>query len=390
MPINTLVNAVKVWADRRFVTIGGVRSTVDAAVKKSAPDWNAPEGETGHIKNRPFYEEAGRLPVADVLDIEFVATKTTDYDGSTVYAADISDYFSTVARASMELSDSGQYGDAPRFYSFDGVEHRLLVSDYNDVGVMYSRGYGNAFIRSAAQADTGELMYLSTYSPGDYSNTMTIYVADEKPHVVSFYVKDNVVHKLDEKFLPALVGNHGEAKGAEVFNDKEANAATGEYSHSEGFDTEASGEISHAEGRESVASGRVSHAEGEHTEASGEYSHAEGFRTLASQHCSHAEGWQSVASGYYSHAEGMSTSALSDAQHVQGMYNVEDADGKYAHIVGNGTPGDGNSNAHTLDWNGNAWYAGTVEGTAMIVKSPNGTRYQITVSDSGAISATAM
>lgn len=35
---------------------------------------------------------------------------------------------------------------------------------------------------------------------------------------------------------------------------------------------------------------------------------------------------------------------------------------KYAHIVGNGANDASRSNAHTLDWNGNAWYAGDVEG----------------------------
>lgn len=51
----------------------------------------------------------------------------------------------------------------------------------------------------------------------------------------------------------------------------------------------------------------------------------------------------------------------------------------YAHIVGNGTSDTARSNAHTLDWSGNAWYAGSVEGTALILKSPNGTRFNITV-----------
>jgi hypothetical protein len=33
---------------------------------------------------------------------------------------------------------------------------------------------------------------------------------------------------------------------------------------------------------------------------------------------------------------------------------------KYAHIVGNGTSNNSRSNAHTLDWSGNAWYSGDV------------------------------
>ena len=55
----------------------------------------------------------------------------------------------------------------------------------------------------------------------------------------------------------------------------------------------------------------------------------------------------------------------SESQHVQGRYNIEDVDGVYAHIVGNGywdenTYNEIRSNAHTLDWEGNAWFAGDV------------------------------
>lgn len=38
---------------------------------------------------------------------------------------------------------------------------------------------------------------------------------------------------------------------------------------------------------------------------------------------------------------------------------MEDSGGVYAHIVGNGTD-NSRSNAHTLDWSGNAWFAGDV------------------------------
>jgi hypothetical protein len=40
--------------------------------------------------------------------------------------------------------------------------------------------------------------------------------------------------------------------------------------------------------------------------------------------------------------------------------NGTDVQGKYAHIVGNGADEDNRSNAHTLDWEGNAWFAGDV------------------------------
>lgn len=140
--------------------------------------------------------------------------------------------------------------------------------------------------------------------------------------------------------------------------------ASGVASHAEGSSTTASNYYSHAEGDSTTASGENSHSEGKYTTASGESSHAEGDSTTASAYCSHAEGNCTTASGENSHAEGASTIASSQNQHVQGKYNIEDLNGTYAHIVGNGEDGK-NSNAHTLDWQGNAWYSGKLsqEGT---------------------------
>lgn len=121
----------------------------------------------------------------------------------------------------------------------------------------------------------------------------------------------------------------------------------------------ASGQYSHAEGSNTIASGSYSHAEGIRTTAAGESSHAEGLRTTALGRYSHAEGFRTTALSDYSHAEGQQIIAASKNQHVQGKYNIEDTEGKYAHIVGNGNIED-YSNAHTLDWDGNAWFAGDV------------------------------
>ena len=80
---------------------------------------------------------------------------------------------------------------------------------------------------------------------------------------------------------------------------------------------------------------------------------------------SFAEGYNNTASGKYSHAEGFYVTANSKSQHVQGEYNILDTENvsersTYAHIVGNGTGTSARSNAHTLDWSGNAWFAGDV------------------------------
>lgn len=154
----------------------------------------------------------------------------------------------------------------------------------------------------------------------------------------------------------ATIGEYSVAIGKTV-------EASGECSYAEGKNTTASGWSSHAEGKETKAKGQTSHAEGDNSIAEGISSHAEGSYAVASGITSHAEGEGTKAYGKSSHAEGSFTTASSNYQHVQGKYNIEDKSNKYAHIVGNGKSGMERSNAHTLDWNGNAWFAGRVEGT---------------------------
>lgn len=95
----------------------------------------------------------------------------------------------------------------------------------------------------------------------------------------------------------------------EVFNDYEANIASGDYSHAEGMKSEASGRYSHAEGSRSKALGKYSHAEGSSCVASGTAAHAEGAYTTAA---------------IYSHAEGYNTVASNAAEHACGRYNKSD------------------------------------------------------------------
>lgn len=111
----------------------------------------------------------------------------------------------------------------------------------------------------------------------------------------------------------------------------------------------------------SSTTGSCSFVEGYNGSATGNYgAHSEGYYTEANGDRSHAEGDGSVANGIGSHAEGQETIASCDYQHVQGKYNVEDSNSAYAHIVGNGESNGKRSNAHTLDWDGNAWFAGDI------------------------------
>lgn len=186
--------------------------------------------------------------------------------------------------------------------------------------------------------------------------------------------------------------SHAEGQGTTASSDCSHSegsntTASGIGSHTEGYLTTASGDYSHAEGFGSntlpdtvtsdstnddiitayngiggfsLAKGYTSHVEGVDNLALGDISHAEGLRTTASGDNSHAEGWDVIASGTGSHAEGYGTKASSGFQHVQGRRNIEDSYNNYAHIVGNGNDDSVRSNAHTLDWSGNAWFAGDV------------------------------
>ena len=185
---------------------------------------------------------------------------------------------------------------------------------------------------------------------------------------------------------------------AEIFGDYENNIAVGQWSIAEGSNTIAKGKASHAEGAYSQALQDGTHVEGYGTKATGYWSHAEGEMTIVSSYASHAEGSYctmpdgtkrySTAAGYASHtegggshttgvashAEGIGTTAngrcahtegtytiaSGKSQHVEGIANIEDTNDKYIHIAGNGTLPTDRSNAYTLDWDGNAWYAGDI------------------------------
>lgn len=86
------------------------------------------------------------------------------------------------------------------------------------------------------------------------------------------------------------------------------------------------------------------------------FSFAQGVGCIANSTMSFVQGMDCIANSTISFAQGISLIASSDCQHVFGRYNIEDTEGKYACIVGNGNFN--RSNAYTLDWNGNAWYQG--------------------------------
>lgn len=292
----------------------------EGAQKNVQPDWNENDPESAaYIKNRTHW--LGE-PVETAL-IENVEVKS-------------------LAIVSMTIELDTTYN-----VIWDDNEYEC-VSSILDTGEIL---FGNASINANTGNDTGEPFLAVMIEAG---TTFMLAADTTMTHTMSVSAMLPEVHKIEERFLPsgAVVGAVGVGDGSEIFNGYESNEANGVCAHSEGWMTKANGSYSHAEGF--------------NTEASGHYgSHAEGLSTKATGECgSHAEGELTEANGDSSHAEGVGTIANGIAQHAQGKYNIEDVDEKYAHIVGNGSNNNGSkirSNAHTLDWDGNAWYQGTIK-----------------------------
>lgn len=254
------------------------------------------------------------------------------------------------------------------------------------------------------------------YAPGAHIEGTNTYATNTAAHAEGNSTVASGLNAHAEGFGTSASSQNAHAEGnttyassinahAEGYNTRASNSEA----HTEGRETQASGEASHAEGNATIAAGKASHAEGFNTHTTGNYSHAEGNYTYAGGHYSHAEGDHADAEAASAHAEGTYTKATGESQHVVGRYNkvykFEDlptwaagtsyevgdkvkrvvgagtngyvcttanssssftvsewdelSSNKYVEIVGNGSSS-ARSNARTLDWEGNAWYAGDV------------------------------
>ena len=127
-------------------------------------------------------------------------------------------------------------------------------------------------------------------------------------------------------------------------------------------------------GYKNVVAGDFGAAFGQENEV-GYSGFAAGIMNKAKGKAAFSAGDNNEANGFASSAEGYYTRANSNVQHVQGKYNIVDNNEKYAHIVGNGKSEETRSNAHTLDWDGNAWFAGLITSFGGVVCGTQGGQY---------------
>jgi hypothetical protein len=202
---------------------------------------------------------------------------------------------------------SGSYGDVSGQF---GADNRLYLYDqpFDD---NYDR---ETFIISQSYYSGSTNTIVELYNTS--VNTSIAYVGD---------LGQGIANWAGNQTIP---GNYSHTEGSNT-------QAIGQYSHADGVSTQAIGNYSHAEGEAVQAIGGASHAEGYQTQAIGQYSHAEGNQTIAAGNFSHAEGQSTQAIGGYSHAEGNSTQARGLGSHAEGVDTI--ALGNYSHAEGLGT-----------------------------------------------------
>lgn len=346
----------------KYINLSGLKTLLEPLVhlinkKAERPDWNENDANSSsYITNRPFYTEKKEIEILNEA-LYFDSNGEVYFEGDQIKDTPFA----------SELYENETYT-----VIWDGIEYKCIARKTQYEGEYYIGNQEFAKILQGIEFPehivSNEPFFIITYVEPEYVGATLM--AAEGDHTVIINGPAFHVAIIDEKYLPPLVGKPGTGYLAEIFNIPD-NIAFGDYSHAEGGFTLASGEHAHAEGYYTKAIGSGSHAEGGSTLASDSYAHAEGMTTKATGHCSHAEGQETQANGAFSHAEGVNaiadgnmshaegreTLAEGDLQHVQGQYNRFDTTS--AHIVGNGNHSK-RSNAHTLDWQGNAWYSGDV------------------------------
>nr|WP_255289973.1 peptidase G2 autoproteolytic cleavage domain-containing protein [Bacillus cereus] len=226
----------------------------------------------------------------------------------------------------------------------------------------HAEGEGNTASGRASHVEGGAVDPLGNPAPNLASGSSAH--AEGVGTIASGFASHAEGGVLDITFYPPTqaLGDFSHAEGFGTNAGEEA-------SHAEGVGTTANGVGSHAEGRSTTASGDNSHAEGEATSASGQNSHAEGFVTIASGFASHAEGSGAYAIGDQSHAEGRNTTAMGENSHAEGFGTT--ASGDNSHAEGQGTTTAGFDNAHIMGRFGdateaNSWFIGN--GTTNILR----------------------
>lgn len=223
-----------------------------------------------------------------------------------------------------------------------------------------TEGYGNTAGGDDSHAEGHENTILGSYGHGEgYGNR------DSSSSYAAHMEGDSNVAEESNRYShfegsrnKATGGSyiHLEGSGNEMLNSSASSV------HMEGSLNKSSGSYSHNEGGSNVLVGNYSHMEGyDNVEQGGSINHLEGNYNKVAGQFNHVEGNGNEAAGIGIHVSGNGNKGTGQYQAVYGKYNVEY--GNAAFIVGGGTSDTDRKNIYILDWQGNAVFAGNVQGT---------------------------
>ena len=323
----------------------------------------------GHTHTQSEITDLDVKSVVDVLELP-----ETDIDENVIYRL----------MTGTLIESDGFYSNTCTCYCVNGLpETGEMYYDgtniviYFNVADQTAYGYVTDVLGSQTGAPVGWYAVDILMESTGISYSGVIYSFDEAVDEYAFYLlmeprfyvyKDGWTLLNEKPFIKT-----GSETNSVVLNNYK-NIASGQYAIAMGNKTEASsygsvamgcysisqGENSFSVGDSTIASGQRSIAMGCYTKASGTESFAIGDHSVATGICSVAMGHYTTSSGDHSVAMGNDTTAASHYQFAHGIHNIEDTSGTYAHIVGNGEDEYNRSNAYTLDWDGNGWFAGDI------------------------------
>ncbi len=249
---------------------------------------------------------------------------------------------------------------------------------------------------------TANLQVIGTFAAGDAANAAT------GTNAIALGYQTNASGSVSTAmgYQTVASGNTSTAMGTNTTSSGDGSVAIGAYSN-------AVGEYAIAIGYDNTASGNYSTAFDQNSITSGNFSTAFGQFTTASGVTSTALGYATTASGVFSTTMGKNTVAPSYAETALGLYNTTYTPASTMSwvstdrlfVIGNGGPGSA-SNALTILKNGNMGigndtptaklqvkdgdvYVETI-GSGVIMKSPDGGCWKLTVDNTGVVSATSV
>lgn len=385
--LNNLTNA-SVSQAGKYLTVDSIGNvTFGTVATQSQADWTQSDNtQVDYIKNRTHYTSIEEVTKSQ---------KTITFTSDGTYAVGSGWGYSQ----SDGLFDSFVEGELFKVYIGDtlysGTVHRVVNGPQ---GLSDARWIGNGSILNSNLEDTGENWCIgSTYVA---YNSLSFYVDESLvgSMLVKFNHDDEIIHPLDEKYVPTNIPrksevttrlidadgtNYGVSRdslGTQSFGEGSfswESAATG-Y-HAVSFGGAASGNHSFSANNGS-ANGAYSAAFGGLTDAVGGNSVAMGNSTVANGNNSLVYGCYNIADNLNNWTEWVAGTSYNVGDRVKFRYSTDenytgyicktansdsyfnsskwDSFGmNYVEIVGNGTYNNP-SNARTLDWDGNEVLAG--------------------------------